>query len=115
MQPCAKALAESTGDTRYLDALALQQVKVDQPQLTPSARLLEVLQTSKTSFQNLAFDQSSFHMSALKSAGLLPGEQNQAAMQRQTSIDVQNALEAQNNMSFEEYVKQFNAALSLKS
>lgn len=115
MQPCAKALAESTGDTRYLDALALQQVKVDQPQLTPSARLLEVLQTSKTSFQNLAFNQSSFHMSALKSAGLLPAEQNQAAMQRQTSIDAQNALEAQNSMSFDEYVKQFNAALSLKS
>jgi glutamate--cysteine ligase len=115
MQPCAQALAEATGDTRYLDALALQQVKIDQPQLTPSARVLEALQTSKQGFQTFAFNQSKLHMSALKSAGLLPGEQNQAAMQRQTSIDAQNALEAQQCMSFEEYVAQFNAALSLES
>jgi glutamate--cysteine ligase len=114
MQPCAKALAEATGDTRYLDALAIQQVKVDQPQLTPSARVLEALQSGKGGFQSLAFKQSKDHMSALKSAGLLPAEQNQATMQRQTSIDTQNALEAQKCMSFEDYVVQFNAALSLK-
>jgi glutamate--cysteine ligase len=115
MQPCAKALAEATGDTRYLDALAIQRVKVDQPQLTPSARVLEALQTGKAGFQGFAFNQSKDHMSALKSAGLLTAEQNQATLQRQTSIDTQNALEAQQCMSFEEYVTQFNAALSLKN
>lgn len=113
MQPCAQALAQATGDTRYLDALAIQRIKVENPEQTPSARVLAALQTGKQSFQDFAFQQSKAHMDALKAAGLLPAELIQADAQRKTSIENQNKLEASPCVSFDEYVKQFNEALSL--
>lgn len=113
MQPCAQALSDATGDKQYLTSLAIQHHKVQNPDATPSARVLDLLQTKGQSLQALAFEQSCHHMDRLRLAGLNPQEQQLADAQRQTSIDEQIALENAPAVPFDDYVTQFNEGIRL--
>ena len=60
MLPIAE-LMDTGGDGRYITALERQRACLDQPELTPSARLLSTLQERQMSFQSFILEQSINH------------------------------------------------------
>jgi glutamate--cysteine ligase len=61
MQPIAQLLDQAAGGVAYATALEQQRECVEQPALTPSARLLTTLRDRRESFAQFALQQSSAH------------------------------------------------------
>ena len=108
---CASLLDNALADNRYQHSIKIQTEKLSNPELTPSAKLLEQLHQEKHSFHSLALAQSSQHVASLRERGLSAEESAAAAQQAKTSIQAQREIEKQDKISFEEYVRQFHAAL----
>ncbi|HEX7385948.1 MAG TPA: glutamate--cysteine ligase [Castellaniella sp.] len=109
--PYAQLLDETTGDTQHGAALAAQMTKVNQPEATPSARLLAALREEKQEFHDWTLKQSQAHWTALQAREL--SVQAEAAFDQavRDSIAEQTQLEASDTISFEDYVARFHAAL----
>ncbi|CAM5182698.1 Glutamate--cysteine ligase OS=Castellaniella defragrans OX=75697 GN=gshA PE=3 SV=1 [Castellaniella defragrans] len=109
--PYADLLDAGSGDPLHAEAFVAQSAKVDDPDLTPSARLLSALRTEKREFHEWTLAQSQAHWAALR-ARPLPAD-TQAAFDRavQESIAEQTRLEASDTEDFEAYVARFEAAL----
>ncbi len=108
---CASQLDLALGDDRYQASLKVQLEKLSHSELTPSARLLDVLKTEKRSFHELALRQSQQHVQSLRSSGLTTDETKLANREARESIDDQQKMEQSDKISFDEYVRQFHAAL----
>ncbi|WP_323018587.1 glutamate--cysteine ligase [Castellaniella sp.] len=111
MTPYAELLDAHTDDTQHLSALQRQHAKVQDPEHTPSARLLTALRDSGQEFHDWTLAQSQAHWAALHARGL-PGDTLAAYDQAaQDSLAEQAALEAADTESFEDYVARFHSAL----
>jgi len=108
---CASLLAEQTADDGYLNAVAKQRAKLENPALTPSARVLQALQSERLSFQRLGLEWSKQHTEHFKQIGLSAAEQQVAQRLRESSLLAQRELEADTSVSFEDYVRRFHDAL----
>lgn len=108
---CAETLDGALGAQSYQQAVLAQREKVANPANTPSAKFLEQLVASKTSFHDFTLAQSAAHARALKQAGLSPAERAATQAQATQSLMEQQAIEASDTESFDEYVARFHAAL----
>ena len=107
LTPIAKALDEISGGLGYTDALVTQQHKMIDPDLTPSAKMLNDMRGSGKSFLQFALDKSVEHRNLLI-AGRLRNEAhlNQLA---EDSVAKHAAVEAQAAKPFDEYLRDHQA------
>ena len=108
---CANLLEDALGDNLYQQSVKTQTEKLSNPELTPSAQLLEQLRLENRSFHSLALEQSRQHAESLRERGLNAQENAIAQQQSTQSIQAQREIEQNDNISFEEYVRRFHAAL----
>jgi len=108
---CAHTLDEALNEKDYKKAVLTQRVKVADPTKTPSAQFLEQLASRKASFHDFTLEQSAAHALSLKKAGLSPAEFASTQAQATQSLMEQQALEASDQESFDDYVARFHQAL----
>lgn len=111
IRACATLLAEQTADPRYLEAVDVQHAKVLDVSLTPSARVLETIKETHSSFHDFALELSQEHTLHFQRAGLTEDERREASQLRERSLQEQQSLEEDKSMTFDEYVRQFHSAL----
>lgn len=109
--PYAALYDSAMGGTAYADALAAQRAKLDQPDTTPSARLLAELKDSGLSFHDYSLALSRKHANALR-AQPLPADVATAYQQAaEASAAEQLRLEQSDTEDFDTYVSRYHAAL----
>ena len=109
--PYAALYDSAVGGTAYADALAAQRAKLDQPDTTPSARLLAELKDGGLSFHDYSLALSRKHADALR-AHPLPADVATAYQQAAAeSAAEQLRLEQSDTEDFDTYVTRYHAAL----
>lgn len=108
---CAQAYDQSLQDTQYVSAVSTQRAKINDPALTPSAKLLETLKSEHLTFHQYAFQTSLKHAENLRKTGLSAQELELARQQATQSIAEQKTLEMDETESFDQYVERFHQAL----
>jgi glutamate--cysteine ligase len=111
IQACAGVLAKQTNDSAYINAVQSQHAKVIDPELTPSARVLEALKGQHTSFHEFGLTLALQHTRTLAQAGLSDQERAKGNQLRDESLAAQAVLEADTSVTFDEYVRRFHEAL----
>jgi len=93
----------------YSRSTAAQFSKLANPELTPSARVLAALQDGDRSFCSMTMEQSAEHEAWFRANKLDP--QRLAALQEASAASLQRqaAMEQEDNIDFEEYLRQWNA------
>lgn len=110
--PYAKMLDKHSGDNQHEAAINAQIDKIKDPENTPSARVLANLKTSGLEFHDWALDLSKQQMSTLKNYDLGQDTINKYDAAAKQSIIEQAEFEATDDISFEQYVAKFHAALN---
>jgi len=108
---CADVLDRAYGGEHYAQAVAAQHVKVDNPDATPSARVLAGMRESGLSFNAYTLAQSQAHADTLRQtplSGALLAEYEAGVA---ASIEAQRALEANDDIDFDTYVARYREAL----
>ena len=104
---CASLLDSAQGTSAYSDSLQLQRAKLQDPALTPSARVLAEIGGQGDSFFRFALAQSEQHREHFLSRPLgEPQQQAFAAAARQSLAD-QAALEEADSIDFDSYVARY--------
>jgi glutamate--cysteine ligase len=108
MRGVCELLDEGDSQRPYTAALDLQEAKIRDPALTPSARTLEELHNTGESFAQLALRMSAAHRNYFLDL-YPPDEQRlqQFAAQAEESLVRQAAIERADNMSFDEYLASY--------
>lgn len=109
--PYAALYDSALGGSAYAEALDAQRAKLDQPDATPSARLLASLRASGLSFHDYSLELSRKHADALRAQALpadLARAYQQAAAQ---SVTEQLRLEQSDTEDFDTYVARYHEAL----
>src|SRR5690554_5001523 len=110
MQACAELLDNSYGNTEHTDVLRKQVEKLNNPSLTPSAQVLASMREQQCSFSQFALKQSLQHAQTLSTppldAELIAHYQALAEQSHQA----QQAIEQQDNCSFDEYMADYLAS-----
>ena len=115
MQSVAEILDGCEPDRRYSSALALQRGVAADPDRTPSARMLREMRDNRESFFDFALRKSIEHRDAHLARPLTPDCDNYFREIAARSLVDQQAIEAADTMSFEEYLERyFNQTLAQK-
>ena len=110
MRGICEMLDHGDAQRPYAAALELQQAKIDDPRLTPSARTLEELRSTGESFADMALRMSRVHKEYFLDL-YPPNEERLAdfAAQAEESLAKQAAIEAADQGSFEQYLERYFA------
>jgi glutamate--cysteine ligase len=110
MRGIAEVLDGTDPARPYSAALAVQAAKIDEVELTPSARMLRELESTGESFFELALRMSRLHKEYFL-ALYAPNVDRQAEFRAQAeeSLRAQAAIEARDSMSFEQYLADYAA------
>ncbi|HHJ4328295.1 TPA: glutamate--cysteine ligase [Klebsiella pneumoniae] len=111
LAPLAQLLDDAWGGDAHRQALQAQRAKVEEPALTPSARLLADLQGQGLSFRQFALQQSLAHSRQLREAPLDSAEQAHFEQQAQASLAAQAQLEASDDQSLESFIAAYQASV----
>ena len=110
--PYAELLDSAYGTDQHTRALAVQQAKVNDTGLTPSAQLLGQLRETGQSFHAFTLQQSQAHHQALLAQPLpaetLAGFQHMAAVSLADQVEIENS----DTESFDDYVSRYHQALT---
>lgn len=109
--PYAQLLDATYGGNAYQQAAAGQAEKLDDPQRTPSARLLADMRQAGATFHEYSLDQSRRHAQALTATPLPADRVEQYAAMVRESLAEQAALEAGDTIDFDTYVARYRQAL----
>jgi len=112
MTGCAELLDATYGGAHHTRALAAQHDKLTDPQLTPSARLLERLRTRGQTFREALLELSSEHARTLRAEPLSEAEHATYVELARHAHAEQAALEASDAIPFDEYVVRYHNSLS---
>lgn len=106
---CAALLDQATGGDAYQSAVAAQSLKLEQPELTPSARILRDMQAEQQTFFGHTMALAEQHRAYF--AGRPPDAETADYYQTLTrrSLEEQEQLEAVEQLPFEEYLEQYYA------
>lgn len=108
MAPFAAMLDTAYGGQRYVQAMQALRGRIDQPESTPSAQVVEAVKKHGGYF-DFAFAQSKSHTQSLQAVALEAQTQAQFKASVQTSLAAQQQLDAVQEMPFEDYVKAYFA------
>jgi glutamate--cysteine ligase len=111
IQPLAALLDQSQGGDAHVASLALQQAKLDDPSLTPSAQVLSELRERGESFARFALRQSRMHAEYLRSQPLSAAEQAAFSASVSESLAAQQRIEQEPAGSFEDFVAAYQASI----
>ncbi|MCH4270670.1 glutamate--cysteine ligase [Kerstersia gyiorum] len=111
VEACAELLDRVHGSTLHRQAVAMQRAKLEDPALTPSARLLAGMRDTQASFFEYGLSTSRAHADALRSQALDAATQAHYQELAAQSLAEQHALEADRKESFDEYVARYHANL----
>ena len=107
MQPIAELFDRAHGGTNYAEALAHQQEKVDNPDTTPSARILATLESRNQGFFQFAMDQALAHRDHFLSRQRCDDTNQRLEALAADSLAEQAAGEAADQQSFEDYLADY--------
>ena len=107
MQPIAELFDRAHGGTNYAEALAHQQEKVDNPDATPSARILATLESRNQGFFQFAMDQALAHRDHFLSRQRCDNTNQRLEALAADSLAEQAAGEAADQQSFEDYLADY--------
>lgn len=110
IRPVAELLDRSRTDQAHVEALALQQAKVDDPELTPSAQILKQLRRGQ-SFTQFALQQSRQHAEYFRTQPLSAEHQADFEQAARQSLAEQAELEAQPASDFDAFVAAYQASI----
>jgi glutamate--cysteine ligase len=104
----AELLDNGDGSSTYTEAVDAQAALVEQPDATPSARVLQAMRDNGTGFYHFAMGQAVGHKEYF--AALAPLEDERQAIyvdEAEASLRRQAEIEASDTMSFDEYLEQY--------
>jgi len=108
MRPLATAMDKASGTVFHTDSLNQQQLKLADPELTPSARVVRELKESGEDFSAMTLRLAEQHRKAL-AENLAPEVYSQWQQTAKESLQQQQALEAADNQPFDEYLSAYLA------
>ena len=103
----AEAVDAVTGVAAHTEAVDLQRRKVAQPELTPSARVLNALRHQRVPFFRFAMNQSAAHRGYFEERPLSPERHKELTAMSDESLARQARMEADDQETFEAYLKRF--------
>ncbi|HAT29973.1 MAG TPA: glutamate--cysteine ligase [Janthinobacterium sp.] len=110
MAPVAALLDAGRGDTAHADALALQAVKLDDPDATPSAKVLAALRANGRSFAAFGLEQSLRHAAHFRAHALPASESARFNALAAASLAQQADIENTPTGTFDNYVAAYRAS-----
>lgn len=108
MAPFADMLDAAYGGQRYQHAMHALRQRIDQPELTPSAQVIEAVKQHGGYF-NFAFAMSKAHTQSLQAAGLPEDLVARLRATTQESLQAQSLLDTQAQEPFENFVAAYYA------
>jgi glutamate--cysteine ligase len=108
MAPFAAMLDTAYGGQRYQDAMRELRLRIDEPERTPSAQVLEAIKQHGGYF-NFAFAMSKTHTQSLQASALPAETLGEFKNSVQTSLTVQQQLDAAPQGPFEDFVAAYYA------
>ncbi|XOV86287.1 MAG: glutamate--cysteine ligase [Pseudomonadota bacterium] len=110
LQPLAELLDRDSGNTAYAESLKVQQQKLNDTAFTPSSRVLEDMRAESIPFFRFAMNKAMSHTAGFVEAGLPKDRLDYFKELSRESVEAQHSIEAQDNLSFGEYLTRINAA-----
>ena len=109
MTGVCELLDKGLADKPYSTSLAAQQDKAHDPDLTPSARMLEAMRREEEGFFHFALRMSRQHQSYFESFDLDPERREMFTRLTAETLAQQKAIEAENGESFTDYLQRYFA------
>jgi glutamate--cysteine ligase len=110
--PIARLLDEAQGTDEHVKSIAAQQAKVNDPSLTPSARVLASMNEHKEGFTAFSMRQSQLHAEYFRGTPLSVEEQSNFETLARTSIAEQAELEqTEEVVDFDTFVGAYQASI----
>ncbi|MGZ3184582.1 MAG: glutamate--cysteine ligase [Telluria sp.] len=109
IRPVAALLDEERDDAAHAQALAHQQAKVEDPDQTPSARVLAEVRAAG-SFQAFGLKMSEQHAAHFRESPLMPAEEAMFDELAAASLAEQAAIEAADHIPFDDFVAAYNCS-----
>lgn len=106
---CARLLDQAKGGDAYQQALQHQLAKLDDPSITPSARVLRDMQENHQSFYAHSLALAEQHRAYFATRELNAKEYAGFTDMSEQSLDEQRLLEAQQEISFDDYLENYYA------
>lgn len=107
IQPCAELLDQAYGIHEHVRSLSPQRARLNDPGLTPSARLLDAMRQRNCSFADMALQLSREHSEQLRTPPLDKASLAYYRQLAEESIAAQQAIEAEPQMDFDHYMEQY--------
>lgn len=107
MAPVAALLDQSQGSDQYTKALEAQRLKLTQPELTPSSRLLQDMRDSGETFFRLARRLSEKHAADYRQNPLSDNKRQRMELMAAESLQEQSRLERQPQVDFTRYLEEY--------
>jgi glutamate--cysteine ligase len=107
VEKIAALLDQAHGGSHYGDACRAQKAKLDNPELTPSARILADMAAQSKPFFRFAMDQTQAHGREFRSQPLSGEQLNHYQQECKLSLEQQRAIEAADTLSFEQYLANY--------
>lgn len=107
LAPLAALYDKAEGGQRYADTLTAQRRKVQDPNLTSSARVLEVMRQEKLSFFDFGLRQAEQHRDHFRQAQPSAEDHALFAQMAKLSLDDQRAREAEPQQPFEAFLADY--------
>jgi glutamate--cysteine ligase len=108
MAPFAAMLDSAYGGQHYQDAMQDLRLRIDEPERTPSAQVLEAIKQHGGYF-NFAFEMSKKHTQSLQASALSADTLTQFKTSVQASLAAQQQLDAAPQGAFEDFVAAYFA------
>ncbi len=109
LQPIAGWLDQACGGHAYRQSWELQQQRLAQPQLTPSAQVLSQLQARDCAYARFALEQSQRHSASFRQRPLDAARAQAFARMAAASLEKQQRIEAADSLPFDEFLQRYFA------
>ena len=106
---CAELLDQALNTADVQQAVVAQYAKLDNPELTPSARILREMAALQQSFSQLTLNLAQAHSDEFASQLLSQQRYDEFVQMGEVSLRAQAELEANETLSFEEYLANYYA------
>ena len=107
MVPVCELLDSNTAKRPYQQALARQRRAIDNPDLTPSARMLAEMRSGNESFFELARRKSLEHQWYFAELPIAPEQEQMLTEMAERSLRKQTEIEAADSLGFDEYLQEY--------
>lgn len=107
MRPLAELLDQVAGQGDYLAALQSQLDKVEDPSLTPSARIIQQMSEQNLSFYEFAMNLAEQHENLFKQTPLAHSEHQKMRVTARRSHQQQKQIEDRDEMSFDDFLADY--------